>query len=267
MTLKPFKRLAAFLVITLICQGPTSAKAQEAIYRLDAGDRVRVTVFGHEDLSGNFEVDGAGRLSLPLIQHVRAAGSTLAELEEAITNKLKPDFLKNPRVSVQPAPRGSLSTDQRDIFGTEDEMPALMAEDRNVSGAETEAIEWPNVGVDRVVPPQPRADVQSNKPPSQQASDKGLAVRSLTVRETPEDTVTGSPPLPAADNRGVRSLGPIEPDNSGGVGPSIGLPAPTVADDLRPEDTTRARLAELAKLPGDSQEVDTAVETLSPRPL
>ena len=101
MTLKPFKRLAAFLVITLICQGPTSAKAQEAIYRLDAGDRVRVTVFGHEDLSGNFEVDGAGRLSLPLIQHVRAAGSTLAELEEAITNKLKPDFLKNPRVSVE----------------------------------------------------------------------------------------------------------------------------------------------------------------------
>ncbi len=161
----------------------------------------------------------------------------------------------------QPAPRGSLSTDQRDIFGTEDEMPALMAEDRNVSGAETEAIEWPNVGIDGVVPPQPRADVQSNKPPSQQASDKVLAVRSLTVRETPEDTVTGSPPLPAADDRGVRSLGPIEPDNSGGVGPSIGLPAATVADDLRPEDTTRARLAELAKLPGDSQEVDTAVET------
>ena len=101
MTLKPFKRLAAFLVITLICQGPTSAKAQEGIYRLDAGDRVKVTVFGHEDLSGDFEVDGAGRLSLPLIQHVQAAGSTLAELEEAITNKLKPDFLKNPRVSVE----------------------------------------------------------------------------------------------------------------------------------------------------------------------
>ena len=38
---------------------------------------------------------------MPLIQHVQAAGSTLAELEVAITNKLKPDFLKNPRVSVE----------------------------------------------------------------------------------------------------------------------------------------------------------------------
>ena len=97
----PFRRFAALLVVTLVCFSLPRAEAQETTYRLDAGDRVKVTVFGHEDLSGEFEVDGAGRLSLPLIQHVQAKGSTLAELEEAITNKLKPDFLKNPRVSVE----------------------------------------------------------------------------------------------------------------------------------------------------------------------
>ena len=69
-------------------------------YRLAAGDKVRITVYGHEDLSGEFEVDGTGRLSLPLIREVTAAGLTARELEEAITAKLKPDYLKDPQVSV-----------------------------------------------------------------------------------------------------------------------------------------------------------------------
>ena len=101
MIAKPFQRFSVLLVVTLVCFGLPRVEAQEASYRLDAGDRVKVTVFGQQDLSGEFEVDGAGRLSLPLIQHVQARGSTLAELEQAITGKLKPDFLKNPRVSVE----------------------------------------------------------------------------------------------------------------------------------------------------------------------
>ena len=74
--------------------------ADDVIYRLGAGDEIKVTVYGHEDLSGNFKVDSAGRLSLPLIKLVKAAGLTEQELEEAITDKLKPDYLLNPRVSV-----------------------------------------------------------------------------------------------------------------------------------------------------------------------
>lgn len=70
-------------------------------YRLDSGDKVRVTVFGHEDLSGEFEIDGEGGLSLPLIQRVAAKGLTIPELEQAITGKLKPDYLKDPRVSIE----------------------------------------------------------------------------------------------------------------------------------------------------------------------
>lgn len=70
-------------------------------YRLGAGDRIRVTVFGHEDLSGEFEISATGRLAFPLIQEVQAGGVTTGELEEAITDKFKPAYLKNPRVSVQ----------------------------------------------------------------------------------------------------------------------------------------------------------------------
>ena len=70
-------------------------------YRLASGDRVKVTVFGHEDLSGEFEVDGSGDISMPLIREITAAGLTVEELEETISDALQPDYLKHPRVSVE----------------------------------------------------------------------------------------------------------------------------------------------------------------------
>lgn len=78
----------------------TSTTASASSYRLGAGDQLRVTVFGHEDLSGEFEVDGNGIIALPLINNVNAQGKTPDELEAAIVDKLKPDYLKDPRVSV-----------------------------------------------------------------------------------------------------------------------------------------------------------------------
>lgn len=70
-------------------------------YRTGSGDKLRVTVFGHEDLSGEFQVDGSGYIAVPLIGNVEAGDRTAQELESAIVNKLKPDYLKNPRVSVE----------------------------------------------------------------------------------------------------------------------------------------------------------------------
>lgn len=70
-------------------------------YRTGAGDKLRVTVFGHEDLSGEFQVDGSGYISVPLIGNVEAGDKTSQELESAIVYKLRPDYLKNPRVSVE----------------------------------------------------------------------------------------------------------------------------------------------------------------------
>jgi len=70
-------------------------------YTLGPGDRIRLTVFGHEDLSGEFEVDGSGNVSLPLIRNVQAQGLTVGQLEQAVAERLSPDFLKNPSVSVE----------------------------------------------------------------------------------------------------------------------------------------------------------------------
>ena len=68
---------------------------------LAAGDKVRVTVFGEEDLSGEFEVDAAGQISLPLIGKVAAAGGGTDELEASIVAALLDGYLQRPRVSVE----------------------------------------------------------------------------------------------------------------------------------------------------------------------
>jgi len=103
------KRLRSISIICAVVWGLAGAGvtvAQELApvpddYRLAAGDQLRVSVYGHDDLSGEFEVDGNGQLSLPLIQDIVAANKTLNELELDIANALQPDYLKNPRVSVE----------------------------------------------------------------------------------------------------------------------------------------------------------------------
>lgn len=80
---------------------PTApAKAIEA-YTLGSGDKVRIIVFGEEDLGGEFVVDDAGFLRLPLIGQLAAGGRTVRQLEDDIAAKLSAQYLKNPRVSVE----------------------------------------------------------------------------------------------------------------------------------------------------------------------
>jgi len=103
------KGLIAFSYV-LVCMGtvlaadassPMLETTTDRIYVLGSGDKVRVSVFGHNDISGEFEISGDGTISIPLIQSVQAAGLTATKLEQLITEKLMPDFLKNPKVSVE----------------------------------------------------------------------------------------------------------------------------------------------------------------------
>ena len=73
----------------------------ERVYVLGSGDKVRVNVFGHKDISGEFEISGDGAISMPLIQSISAAGLTASDLEQVIIDRLQPDFLKNPKVTVE----------------------------------------------------------------------------------------------------------------------------------------------------------------------
>ena len=78
-------------------QAPRSA----AEYQLGAGDKLRITVHESPDLTGEFLVSGSGYVSMPLIGEVYAGGLTVRQLASAIAAKLTPDYLKNPRVSIE----------------------------------------------------------------------------------------------------------------------------------------------------------------------
>ncbi len=74
---------------------------QNIEYRLGTGDKLRLTVFGHEKLSGEFNVGSNGNISFPLILDTKVSGLTTSELEASITQKLTPDYLLDPKVSIE----------------------------------------------------------------------------------------------------------------------------------------------------------------------
>ena len=98
-----FRWMGCFLIAVLIgFAGVHDTFAeQQSEYRTGSGDKLRITIFGHDDLSGDFLVDGLGYIALPLIGKIKAGDSTSREIELAIISKLKPDYLKNPRVGVE----------------------------------------------------------------------------------------------------------------------------------------------------------------------
>ena len=79
---------------------PSDGSSRSA-YTLASGDKVKVIVYGEDDLSGEFDVDGSGNVRLPLIGQIRAEGLTVRQLEVAIVAGLSPRFLLNPKVSVE----------------------------------------------------------------------------------------------------------------------------------------------------------------------
>ncbi len=80
---------------------PAFHKALSEPYRLDAGDALRVTVFGQDDLSNTYSVDKAGNIAFPLVGSIAARGSTPKQMEGRIARGLKNGFLRNPDVSVE----------------------------------------------------------------------------------------------------------------------------------------------------------------------
>jgi polysaccharide export outer membrane protein len=76
------------------------ADAATASPKLQAGEKIRITVYGEATLSGDYQIDPSGFVSLPLAGTVRAAGLTQSELEQELSKKFRSEYLKNPKVTV-----------------------------------------------------------------------------------------------------------------------------------------------------------------------
>jgi len=68
--------------------------------RLQAGDRIKVTVYGEPNLSGFYDISPTGSVSLPLAGTFRAAGRTRADLERDVTRRYS-EKLQEPNVTVE----------------------------------------------------------------------------------------------------------------------------------------------------------------------
>jgi polysaccharide export outer membrane protein len=113
--MRSFITLAAMLIAVVLAStanlvAVTGARAADASapdqqafdYRLGSGDKLKVTTYGEDSLTGEFFVSGSGVVSLPLVGDVQATGLTLPELQKSIETALvSGGYLKEPRVSIQ----------------------------------------------------------------------------------------------------------------------------------------------------------------------
>jgi protein involved in polysaccharide export with SLBB domain len=108
-------RRSAVLMIVLLCvtacgslggssapsQGDAAASAQDE-YQLGPEDKIKVTVYGEPDLSGEFLVDSSGVLSAPFVGQISVKGLTVRAFEAAYAAKLRDaKILKDPKVSAE----------------------------------------------------------------------------------------------------------------------------------------------------------------------
>src|ERR1700726_1735085 len=75
--------------------------ASDVGYRLDAGDKLRVVVYGQEGLTNTYAIDAGGSITMPLIGSVPARGRNPASLAAEISAKLRNGYIREPSVAVE----------------------------------------------------------------------------------------------------------------------------------------------------------------------
>jgi polysaccharide export outer membrane protein len=75
--------------------------ARDSGYHLDAGDKLRVVVYGQEGLTNSYAIDAGGAITMPLIGAVPARGKTPAGLATEIAGRLRRGYIRDPSVAVE----------------------------------------------------------------------------------------------------------------------------------------------------------------------
>ena len=76
------------------------AAAASGPAKLQPGDKITVYVYGEDKLSGEYQLNQSGQISLPLAGTIEAKGLTQSELEQALAKKFRSEYLKQPKVTV-----------------------------------------------------------------------------------------------------------------------------------------------------------------------
>ena len=110
---KTFSTLLVACIVLSGCDGGSSLgrvtdQEQQALIvtaattspKLQPGDKIKVNVFGEDRLSGEYEIDAAGFVSLPLAGTVKAAGLSKVQMEQELAKKFRGEYLRSPKVTV-----------------------------------------------------------------------------------------------------------------------------------------------------------------------
>ena len=89
--------LATFVSLMIV-----HAAAAQSGYRLGVGDKLKVTVFGEEDASGEYEIDATGSISVRLLGRIEVKGLAVSDVEGLLVDQYKGrGFFRNPRISIE----------------------------------------------------------------------------------------------------------------------------------------------------------------------
>jgi protein involved in polysaccharide export with SLBB domain len=81
-------------------QNKLAANSSISTYRLGAGDKIKIQVYGEPDMSVEATLSDAGTLIHPVLGEIKAAGLTIGELSADLEEKLKGPYLIDPKASV-----------------------------------------------------------------------------------------------------------------------------------------------------------------------
>jgi polysaccharide biosynthesis/export protein len=81
--------------------GSSPHRGPDLPYILGPGDRVRLKVYDDQNLNGEYEVNSAGFVSIPLVGQVKASGTTTNQLEKTLTARMKGSIAQNPKINVE----------------------------------------------------------------------------------------------------------------------------------------------------------------------
>lgn len=81
----------------------SSAAPVRQIYRIGTGDRLKITIYNNEKLSGEYLVGGDGKIGLPMLGRVAVGALTIDEVTTLLVARLADGYFLNPNVTVDMA--------------------------------------------------------------------------------------------------------------------------------------------------------------------
>jgi protein involved in polysaccharide export with SLBB domain len=82
-----------------VAVAPVTPSQASGVSVLQPGDRVKITVYGEDSLTGEYDVNPTGQVAMPLIGLVSATGKTQAQFAREVASKFR-GFLQDPKVTV-----------------------------------------------------------------------------------------------------------------------------------------------------------------------